>query len=105
MSEKEIINLLKNRFGAEREEPFLTDDEKRYLDERDKIEEIFSWEFDEFFKHYQLIKQYGLVEKLLEILALRIDRFMNRDDIERVKKTEFYQRFGDHSIIKRAINK
>jgi hypothetical protein len=30
---------------------------------------------------------------------------MDSDDIERVKKTEFYQRFGDRSIIKQAINK
>ena len=55
--------------------------------------------FTVFVNHYQLIKEYTFEEKLFELIALRIVGFMDRDEIEELKKTEFFRRFGDHEII------
>ena len=104
MNEDQLLKELKRRFGAILESRELEEEELSFLKSRDEAEIVFGWDFDAFVKHYQLIKEYALEEKLLELLAIRIEGFMDPFDIEQLKKTEFFRQFGEEKIIRMAIS-
>lgn len=68
-----------------------------------KIENIYSWSFEAFVKHYQLIRNNGLEEKLLDDLAWKIENLLENYEIVGLKNSEFYKQFGDHTIIEDAL--
>jgi len=100
----DVIEQLKQRFGATIEEERIDQEDLDYLRKRDEIEDVYSWHFNAFVKHYQLIKDYGLKEKLLNDLAWRIKHHLENHEIDELKKSEFYKQFGTHKIIEDAIN-
>lgn len=108
MNTKKLLKELENRFGAEQ----ITADkvQLRFLEERDLLFNECCWDFDAFVEHYQLIKRYGLEEKCLESLAWKIEVHLNRSDIDELKSSDFFSRFGKHkhiefALLERGINK
>lgn len=101
--DSEIIEELKQRFGAIPENEILDEEEERFLQERAKVEELYSWDFEAFVQHFQLIKGYGLEEKLLETLEWKIQHFLEPSELKELRQTEFYRLFGEHKIIKDAF--
>ena len=97
------IEELKERFGAELAENYPDEEQLRFLDKRAELEQLCCWDFNAFVKHYQLIEKYALEEKLLESLAIRIERFMDLTEIEELKETEFFRKFGNHRTISGVI--
>ena len=104
MNEKNIFKELEKRFGATPETQTIDQEDLDYLRKRDEIEGAYTWRFDAFVEHFQLIKDYGLEEKLLNDLAWRIKHHLENHEIDELKKSEFYKRFGTHKIIEDAIN-
>lgn len=105
MNEKIIFKELEKRFGAIPEEEQIEEEDLDYLNKRDEIEEAYSWYFNAFVEHFQLIKDYGLIEKLLEDLAWKIQNHLEKHEIAELKKSVFYKRFGTHIIIEDAFLK
>ncbi len=101
MNTNELLEELKQRFGAERIAP--DDEEFRFLDERDLLFEECCWDFNAFIKYYQLIKQYGLEDRCLEVLAWKIEHFLSTDEITALQKTSFFWKFGKQQIIQNAF--
>lgn len=101
--EKELLKELEQRFGAEIEKSPPDEDETKFLEKRDELAEILNWNFDAFVEHFQLIKNYGLEDKLLEQLAYKIEHFLDTDQIEALKSTKFYHQFGKYEIIEKAF--
>lgn len=100
--ELEIIEDLKQRFGAEEEEFEPSEDELQFIQERDELEEQVLWSFEKYVQSYELLKAYGLEEKLINelewfiVLHLEINK-------EEFLGTPFYQQFKDHEVVKRAF--
>lgn len=103
MKEKEMVEDIKNRFGAEFVSHSLDEEEERFLQKRQEVEELYGWYFEAFVQHYQLIKEYGLEEKLLENLAWKIQHLLQPSEIRELKYSNFYRVFGEHEIIKEAL--
>ena len=103
MKEKEVIEDIKNRFGAELESTVLDEEEERFLQRRQEVEELYAWYFEAFVQHYQLIKEYGLEEKLLTNLAWKIRHLLSSEEIRELKYSNFHRNFGEYEIIKEAL--
>ncbi|MBD3617460.1 MAG: hypothetical protein HUJ22_12900 [Gracilimonas sp.] len=102
-NESELIEELKQRFGVEFEYHAPSKEEEQFLEERQEVYELYCWNFDAFVQHYQLIKKFGLEEKGLSDLAWKIVQLLEPPEIDGLKKTEFYNRFGEHRIIQNAL--
>lgn len=103
MNEEIIFKELEKRFGAIPEEEQIGQEDLDYLNKRAEIEEAYSWHFDAFVEHFQLIKQYALDEKILEVLAWKIQNHLKDHEIVELKKSAFFKRFGTHKIIEEAF--
>ena len=101
--ESELIDELKKLFGALPENEVMDEEEERFLRERAKVEELYSWDFSAFVQYFQLIKEYGLEEKILKQLAWKIEYFMSRNEVRLLKGSKFYEVFGGHRLIENAI--
>ena len=101
MNTKKLLKELENRFGAEQ----ITADkvQLRFLEERDLLFNECCWDFDAFVEHYQLIKRYGLEDKLMEVLAWRILNLLDGSEINELKESEFYKLYGEQKLIKSAF--
>lgn len=66
MKKINLLQELEQRFGAEVEKQLPNKDGIGFLEERNELEEVLSWNLDAVVQHFQLIKQYGLKDKLLE---------------------------------------
>ena len=103
MNEDQLLNELETRFGVIPEDSILDKEELRFLDDRNKFEDIYSWSFDTFVKHYQLIKAHALEAKLLDKLSWMIRNLYGTDELNQLKETDFFKRFGETKIIEEAI--
>ncbi len=103
MNKNILVKNLKKRFGAVEEDLTYHKEDINYLDERNEIENIYSWSFEAFVKHYQLIREYALDEKLLEILGWRILHHLSTEELIKLKSSEFLKRYGNNRIIKNAL--
>ena len=101
--ESELIEEIKKLFGAIPENEVMDEVEKKFLQERAKVEELYSWDFDAFVKYFQLIEKYGLEEKILQQLAWKIEHFMSKNEVWLLKGSKFYEVFGGHRLIENAI--
>jgi len=105
MKEKDLMNELNSRFGAEAEHTQISKEDVDFLDKRAEIEQLCSWDFNAFVEHFQLIKDYGLEEKLLDSLSWKILNHLEDHEIVELKKTPFYKRFGSQIVIEDALLK
>ena len=103
MNKGTLIRKLQERFGAIYEDEEISMENLAFLNERDEIKEIYSWDFEAFVKNYKLIKEYALEEELLKNLAWKIENLLSTDEILRIKKSDFFNEFGKHTIIKEAL--
>lgn len=103
-TEEELLEIIKNRFGAEPETPELDEELKRFIDERIKLEQgDASWSLDSFLQLYEKLKKYGLEEKLMRNLEffIRLELELRKDEF---LKSKFYKHFKDHKIVERVVN-
>lgn len=101
--ESELIDELKKLFGALPENEVMDEEEKKFLQERAKVEELYSWDFDAFVKYFQIIEKYGPEEKILQQLAWKIEHILEQGEINVLKTTKFYENFGDKQQIRNAL--
>lgn len=77
------------------------EEELRLMNERQKLEEEMAWSFEAYVENYDLLKAYGLDEKLINQLEWLIVFYLeNRRD--EFLESEFYRRFKGHEVVKRA---
>lgn len=105
LHESELIEELKQMFGAKVEHYYPSKEEEEFLEERQKIFELYCWDFKAFVKHYQLIKEYGVDNKCLETLAWKIEYVLDDKAVSHLTKSEFYSQFGEYKIIRNALLK
>lgn len=103
IDESEIIEELKQRFGAEPESYQPDEEDRRFLKERDKLEEEMLWSFEKYVEHYKLIKAYGLDLKLIKRLEWFIVFYLENKK-EEFLDSEFYKEFKDHEVVQRAFS-
>ncbi len=77
------------------------EEELRLMDERNKLEEEMSWSFEAYVENYDLLKEYGLDEKLINQLEWLIVFYLENRR-EEFLGSEFYKRFQGHEVVKRA---
>jgi hypothetical protein len=101
----ELVEKLKSLFDAVPVVEDLSDEHLDFLDERNALERRADlwWSFDGFVDQYDNLKAYGLEEKLMAELEIKI-RWALEDDKEEFLKSRFYRRFQDHDIVARAVN-
>ena len=68
LHDQEIIEEIKQRFGAEQEEYEPREDELQFIRERDQLEEEVLWSFEKYVQNYELLIAYGLEDKLINEL-------------------------------------
>ena len=94
MNTSEFIAELKDQFGAEPETYHPHEEELRFLDERNRLEETFMWSFKAYLENYGVIKSYGLEDKLMNMLEIKI-RWELEDHRDEFLKSEFYRNKED----------
>lgn len=103
IDESEIMKELKERFGAEPELYQPDEEELRFLEVRDKLEEEMLWSFEKYVEQYELIKAYGLDLKLIKQLEWFIVFYL-KNKKEEFLESEFYKEFKDHEVVQRAFS-
>jgi hypothetical protein len=100
--ELEFIEELKLRFGAVKENEHPSEEDLRFLRERDKLEQEVKGSFEKYVQNYQLLKVYGLETKLINELEWFIV-FRLEHNREEFLESLFYTQFKDHGVVKRAF--
>lgn len=102
LEEYKLLKEIQEMFNAELDEYVPTEDELQFLDERNRLEanpEV--WSLEGVVANYEKLLEYGLVDKMLQNLAIFIVwRFV--DGEENFMRSEFYQLFKDHKVVKLA---
>lgn len=102
-SEKETtIDEIKQLFDAIPDAYMPDEEELRLMDERHKLEEEMSWSFEAYVENYDLLKAYGLDEKLLNQLEWLIVFYLENRK-EEFLGSKFYKRFKEHEVVKRGV--
>lgn len=100
--EEELLETIRNLFGAEIEDVELDNQVERFLDTRIKLEQSdASWSLDRYLQLYEKLKTYGLEEKMMRNLEffIRLELKYCKDDF---LKSEFFKKFKNHRIVARA---
>lgn len=99
----EIIEELKVRLGAEPEANYLDEEETRFLEQRNKLEEEMLCSFDKYLEHYEEIKAYGLdLHLIYQLEWLMLFKLENKK--EEFMASDFYQKFKNHEVVLRAFS-
>lgn len=101
MNNTEFIEVLKDQFGAEPETYHPHEEELRFLDERNKLEEEVYGGLEAYVEKYELLKAYGLEEKLINRLEWFI-LFYLENKKEEFLGSSFYRKFKGHEVVKKA---
>lgn len=100
---EEIIEELKQRFEVDLAVARPTEDEVQFLRERDQLEEEVLWSFEKYVQNYDLLKAYGLEDKLINELEWFIV-FKLVHNKEEFMESSFYKKFKDHKVVQRALS-
>ena len=96
-----IVKKLKELFDAVPEEYNPDQEELRLLEERDELERESALSFEMYLENYDTLREHGLDDKLMNQLEWFILFYLeNRRD--EFLGSEFYERFKDHEVVKRA---
>lgn len=101
MNRSEFIAELKDKFGAVPETYHPHKEELQFLDERDRLEEQVYGDLEAYVEKYELLKAYGLEEKLIKQLEWFILFYLENKN-EEFLQSSFYRRFKDHEVVKKA---
>lgn len=101
MDTLEFIEALKVQFGAESETYHPHEEELRFLDARNKLENEVFGDFEAYVENYELLIAYGLEEKLIMRMEWFI-LFNLENKMEEFLQSSFYRRFKEHEVVKNA---
>lgn len=95
---------LKKIFGAEKEEPQLSQEEMEYLEKRSQLEsDMFPLiSIDQYEYYYDLFCEYGLEEKMLKKVEPHI-RYLSRFKPKELLESTFYKRFKNKKLVKEYV--
>ncbi|MEX2411369.1 MAG: hypothetical protein WD607_08375 [Candidatus Paceibacterota bacterium] len=102
LEEYKRLKQIQEMFDAVPDEYIPTEDELKFLDERNRLEvDPDVWSLEGIVANYGKLLEYGLVDKMLKNLDfLIVWRFV--DGKENFMKSEFYRLFKDHKVVKLA---
>ena len=102
MEENKRLKQIQEIFDAELDEYIPTEDELKFLDERNRLEtDPDVWSLEGMVANYEKLLEYGLVDKMLKNLDIFIVwRFV--DEEENFMRSEFYRLYKDHKVVKLA---
>lgn len=100
--EEASIEEIKKLFDAIPDAYSPDEEEIRLMDERQKLEEEMAWSFEAYVENYDLLKAYGLDEKLINQLEWLIVFYLENRK-EEFFGSEFYERFKGHAVVKRGV--
>lgn len=98
--EETTIEEIKKLFDVLPDYYLPGEEELKLMDERHKLEEDTSWSFEAYVENYDLLKTYGLDEKLINQLEWLIVFYLENRKVE-FFGSEFYERFKGHEVVKR----
>jgi len=101
MNNSEFIAELKDQFEAEPETYHPHEEELRFLDERNRLEEEVYGDLKAYVEKYELLKAYGLEEKLINRFEWFI-LFYLENKKEEFLQSSFYWRFKEHEVVKKT---
>ena len=97
-----LLEELKESFGAIPEGKLLNEQEEHFLEERNKLEiseEVYY--LDGYTRQYEQLKKFGLEDRLMEQLDFLIEWYLE-NRIEALRESEFYRKFQNHPVVKKA---
>ena len=101
MNNSEFIAELKDQLGAVPETYHPHEEELRFIDERNRLEEEVYGDLEIYVEKYELLKAYGLEEKLINRFEWFI-LFYLENKKEQLLQSSFYRRFKEHEVVKEA---
>jgi len=101
MNTSEFIEELKDQFGAEPETYHPHEEELQFMDERNRLEEEVYGDLEAYVEKYELLKAYGLEEKLINRFEWFI-LFYLENKKEELLQSPFYRRFKEHKVVKKT---
>ena len=99
-NEARIIQVLEEKFGAETIKDYPDNEASKFLKQRYELENIV-WTIDQYFRHYHLLKTFGLEEKLIDELQWNIIWQLENNKPDFLE-SDFYKKFKDHNSVQRA---
>jgi hypothetical protein len=95
------LKQIREIFDAVPELYYPDEDEIRFLNDRSRLEKETEWNFQAYVENYEMIKVYGLDEKLIKQLEWLIVFYLENRK-EEFLRSEFYARFKGHEVVRRA---
>ena len=99
-NQDKLLEVLQEKFGAEMVSNEPSEDERRFLKERYELEQMI-WTLELYFYYYDLLKTYGLEQKILEELEWNIIWQLENNKNEFLKSV-FYKKFKGHDSVQKA---